>query len=64
MAKQTIKQRKAIRSAAARKPFYYEGFGDGWEAALQHRALNHEIRLAIAAPPKPSIWQRIKGWFA
>lgn len=88
MAKQTIKQRKAIRSAAARK---------GWETriarrlrAMRERDAANERAFAMAeealrreraqtqawadvsgipdilrgAPPKPSLWQRIKRWFA
>lgn len=81
MAKQTIKQRKAIRSAAAKK---------GWDTriarerreieasedrayALAQEALDRVSNAHVSpssfevvplAPPNPSLWQRIKGWFA
>lgn len=66
MAKPTTNQRKAIRSAAAKK---------GWETrrlAERLRRSEENVRAYLAertavsmerALP-PSLWQRIKGWFA
>lgn len=81
MKKQTLKQRKAIRSAAAKK---------GWDTRIARERREIEEAQAFAAevfafaeereekrrlepvsgipdilrgaPPKPSLWQRIKGW--
>lgn len=83
MAKQTIKQSKVLRSAAAKKgaremidadlghpllvPVPIIIKASTWEEA---RALsltakpNVTIQLPKAAPLRPSLWQRIKGWFA
>lgn len=96
MAKQTVKQRKALRSEAAKR---------GWETRLARKRRKIEERDALTtrdferqrdlmermqnayqpppeprqptwddisgipdilrgAPPKPSLWRRIKGWFA
>lgn len=68
MRKQTLSQRKALRSAAAKK---------GWETRRANRRqvtsvvdygqITKEMQdklLSIFHPPKPSLWQRIKGWFA
>lgn len=78
MKKQTLKQRKAIRSAAAKK---------GWETRRvesAHREMTtHDLGCwycrwvtddvlvpymtrdwPFVRPPKRSFWQRIKGWFA
>jgi len=69
MKKQTLKQRKAIRSAAAKKG--WETRRDrkvkAWTEDLNRRFLEHPAISGIpdilrGAPPKPSLWQRIKGW--
>lgn len=62
MAKQTLKQRKAIRSAAARKPRpvtpgYPEGYGDGWQACLRSQAMDagREMVWADLKCPEPRV---------
>ena len=80
MAKQTVKQRKALRSEAAKKPRRVrKQLGNGM-SMLVERAEAEKPREMYAADigywtgkpsarrfvwvPKPSLWQRIKGWLA
>lgn len=83
MAKQTIKQRKAIRSAAAKKgarEMVPDDIGTAqpvpapvilqantWEEvrALSRTLKPHvTIEIPKGAPLHPSLWQRIKRWWA
>ena len=95
MAKQTVKQRKALRSKAKPRRVR-KNLGNGMsmlvtreEAAKPREMIANDLetprlrwarmeRVAFAkaaetwgipdilrgTPPKPSLWQRIKGWFA